>query len=192
MAKRTLAAALLIPGLLLAWLAPPVQAAVITHEEVHIQYTWEEFFGAADGKEFQVQIRGNPFAMADEAFHQAVLARLQQRSVGPATTWTVKPASEAAPDQYRLVLVFGAGSQLGQTLCADLPSLKPAPAKVPAGVQVAAAYCRGSQPMTEAYARTDSTGAEDRSFDRMFSELMPVLFPRRPGLRLDPPFWRRD
>jgi hypothetical protein len=184
-------AALLVTGLLV--LSTPVaQAAVITHEEVHIQYTWEEFFAAADGKEFQVQIRGNPFVMPSEAFQQAVLAGLQKRSVGPRTTWTVKPDREAAPDQYRLVLVFGAANQLGTTLCSELPKLNPAPAKVAGGVQVAAAYCRGPDPMTEAYARTDAASAEDRSFDRMVSELMPVLFPRRPGLRLDQPIFRRD
>lgn len=191
MDPRSGIAALLVTGLL-ALSAPAAQAAVITHEEVHIQYTWEEFFGAADGKEFQVQIRGNPFVMPGEAFQQAVLARLQKRSVGPRTIWTVRPDREAAPDQYRLVLVFGAANQLGTTLCSELPSLNPTPAKVAGGVQVAAAYCRGLDPMTEAYARTDATSAEDRSFDQMFSELMPTLFPRRPGLRLDQPIWRRD
>lgn len=168
------------------------QAAVITHEDVHVQYTWEEFFGAADGKEFQVQIRGNPFPIADETFRQAVLASLQKRSVGPSTTWTVKPASEAAPDQYRLVLAFGVGSQLGSTLCASLPTISPPTAKPSGGVQVAAAYCRGGDPMTEAYARTDAGTVQDRAFDQLFSELMPVLFPRRPGLRLDQPIFRRD
>jgi hypothetical protein len=168
------------------------QAAIITHEEIHIQYTWEEFFGAADGREFQVQIRGNPFPISAEALNQAVLSKLQKRSVGPRTTWTVKPDKEAAPDQYRLVLVFGAANQLGHTLCQELPRLNPAPAKVAGGVQLAAAYCRGPDPMTEAYARADSTSPDDASFDRLFGELMPVLFPRRPGLRLDQPIWRRD
>jgi hypothetical protein len=191
MNPRSRIATLLVTGLL-GLSVSAAQAAVITHEEVHIQYTWEEFFGAADGKEFQVQIRGNPFVMPSEAFQQSVLARLQKRSVGPRTTWTVKPDREAAPDQYRLVLVFGAANQLGQTLCGELPRLNPAPARVAGGVQVAAAYCRGPDPMTEAYARTDASSAEDRSFDQMFSELMPVLFPRRPGLRLDQPIFRRD
>jgi len=172
--------------------ANSAQAAVITHEEIHLQYTWEEFFGAADGKEFQVQIRGNPFPISDETFRQAVLASLQKRSVGPKTTWTAKPASEAAPDQYRLVLAFGVGSQLGSTLCASLPTITPPTAKISGGVQVAAAYCRGGDPMTEAYARTDAGSVQDRAFDQLFSELMPVLFPRRPGLRLDPPIFRRD
>jgi hypothetical protein len=168
------------------------QAAVITHDEIHIQYTWEEFFGAADGKEFQVQIRGNPFPISTEALNQAVLSKLQKRSVGPRTTWTVKPDREAAPDQYRLVLVFGAANQLGFTLCQELPKLNPPPAKVAGGVQLAAAYCRGPDPMTEAYARTDSASPDDASFDQLFGQLMPVLFPRRPGLRLDQPIWRRD
>jgi hypothetical protein len=185
----------LAPFLIAGLLALPstaTRAAVITHEEVHIQYTWEEFFGAADGREFQVQIRGNPFAMPPEAFQQAVLAKLQRRSVGPRTTWTVKPANEANPDQYRLVLVFGVRNQLGQTLCSQLPSLNPPTNPSPGTIQVAAAYCRGPDPMTEAYARTDSTSADDRSFDQLIGELMPVLFPRRPGLRLDPPIFRRD
>jgi len=172
--------------------ASAARAAIITHEEVHIQYTWEEFFGAADGKEFQVQIRGNPFVMPDQAFQQAVLAKLQKRSVGPRTTWTVKSETGVQPDQYRLVLVFGASNQLGQTLCGQLATLNPSPAKVAGGVQVAAAYCRGDQPMTEAYARAEAVNPEDRSFDSLFSELMPILFPRRPGLRLDPPIFRRD
>lgn len=168
------------------------QAAVITHEEIHIQYTWEEFFGAADGKEFQVQIRGNPFAMPDQAFQQAVLAKLQKRSVGPRTTWTVKSETGVQADQYRLVMVFGASSQLGQTLCGRLATLNPPSAKVASGVQVAAAYCRGDQPMTEAYARTDAANPDDKAFNSLISELMAVLFPRRPGLRLDPPIFRRD
>jgi len=172
--------------------ASPASAAIITHEEVHIQYTWEEFFGAADGKEFQVQIRGNPFVMQDEAFRQTVLTKLQKRSVGPRTTWTAQSETGGQPDQYRLVLVFGASNQLGQTLCGQLATLNPPSAKVAGSVQVAAAYCRGDQPMTEAYARTDAVSPDDKAFGSLFSELMPVLFPRRPGLRLDQPIFRRD
>lgn len=189
MTRRIFSSAVVFLGVALA---PIAQATIITHEEVHIQYTWEEFFGAADGKEFQVQIRGNPFVMPDVAFQQAVLARLQKRSVGPRTTWTVKSEAGLQPDQYRLVLVFGASSQLGQTLCGQLGTLNPPSAKVAGGVEVAAAYCRGDQPMTEAYARTDALNPDERSFDSLFSELMPVLFPRRPGLRLDQPIFRRD
>lgn len=188
---RKLAIGTAIAGALVVGAA--AQAAVITHEEVHIQYTWEEFFSQADGKEFQVQIRGNPFAIPDQALRQAVLASLQKRSVGPRTTWTVMPDKESSPNQYRLVLVFGVGNQLGATLCGQLATLNvPSTAPKPGNVQVAAAYCRGPDPMTEAYARTDATTLDDRAFDQLFGELMPVLFPRRPGLRLDPPVFRRD
>lgn len=168
-----------------AGLALPAKAAIITHEEVHIHYTWEEFFAVADGKEFPVQIKGSSFPIPQDAFERAVLARLQERSVGPRTTWTVNPGENAAEPGYRLVLVFNAGSQLGSTLCGDLATLTPTPPTAAGRVAVAAAYCRGSQPMTEAYARTDASSPDERSFSRMFSELMPVLFPRRPGLRLD-------
>ena len=47
MGKKLLWATAVV-GLLFAG-TTPTQAAVITHEEVHIQYTWEEFFAQADG-----------------------------------------------------------------------------------------------------------------------------------------------
>lgn len=181
--KKTLFRAALAAGLAMS--AATASAAVITHEEVHIRYTWEEFFAAADGKEFLVQIRGNPFAMPQEAFEKALLAKLQARSVGPKTTWTTTPGETPPAKAYRLVLVFGTGSQLGSTLCEELDSIKPPPTAVPGSVNVAAAYCRSYQPMTEAFARTDASQPDDRAFERLVSELMAVLFPRRPGLLLD-------
>ena len=180
--RKALFCTALAIGLTTAATAP---AAIITHEEVHIQYTWQEFFAAADGKEFLVQIRGNPFAMPQEAFERAVLSKLQARSVGPTTTWTSQPGETPPAKAYRLVLVFGAGSQLGSTLCADLDSIKPPPTPAPGSVNVAAAYCRSYQPMTEAYARTSASQSDDRAFESMISELMSVLFPRKPGLLLD-------
>jgi len=181
--KKTLFRAALAAGLAMS--AATASAAVITHEEVHIRYTWEEFFAAADGKEFLVQIRGNPFAMPQEAFEKALLAKLQARSVGPKTTWTTTPGETPPAKAYRLVLVFGTGSQLGSTLCEELDSIKPPPTAVPGSVNVAAAYCRSYQPMTEAFARTDASQPDDRALERLVSELMAVLFPRRPGLLLD-------
>lgn len=181
--KKTLFHVAFAAGLAMA--AATASAAVITHEEVHIRYTWEEFFAAADGKEFLVQIRGNPFAMPQEAFEKALLAKLQARSVGPKTTWTTTPGETPPAKAYRLVLVFGAGSQLGSTLCEELDSIKPPPTAVPGSVNVAAAYCRSYQPMTEAFARTDAGQPDDRAFERLVSELMAVLFPRKPGLLLD-------
>ena len=168
--------------------AGSAQAAVISHEQIHSLYTWEEFFAAADGREFPVQIRGNPFAMPAGDFERAVLARLQARNLGPRTTWIGSP--DAAPAGRRLVLAFGVGSQLGTALCGGLAQLG-APATPSSSVTVAAAYCLGDRPLTEAYARTTASGPEDRAFDSLLAELLPVVFPRRPGIRFERDnFWK--
>jgi hypothetical protein len=46
-------------------------------------------------------------------------------------------------------------------------------------VRVSAAFCRGTDLMSRAVARTSAGGVDDPAFRQMFVELFPVLFPPR-------------
>lgn len=170
-------------------------AAIISNEEVHIQYDYHEFFAAADGKEFKVVVRGNPTSLPQAEFEQRLMQVLQKNlTVGPRTTFTTTPANTTARPDYHLALVFNTSSGLlGTTLCkiekgSEAPPSVATDAQHGDRVSVSAAYCRNDQPMTEAFARTDAASMDDPAFGRMFSELLAVLFPPQPIFQFGPMF----
>lgn len=172
--------------LALAASLPQAQAAIITQTEVYTPYQYNEFYAVADGQDFRVVIRGNPFAQGQEAFEREVLDALRNGIVGPRVNFTTTPNNADRRPDYRLVMMFGpARSVSGDTLCRRLDQAPPNPART-SEVVMAIAYCRNEQVLTEAWARTDAVSASDGAFRRMFAELMPILFPlRNPNIDSD-------
>jgi hypothetical protein len=185
-----------LPGLILmgacavAAIPQAAPAAIITNEEVHIQYDHSEFYAVAGGKEFEVVVRGNPTSVPQPQFEARLMQLLTQAMRSTRTLPTANPAVRTQHPSYRLVLVFNLGSgELGRTLCGDLAQIVPPASILPGRLTVSAAYCRNADPMTEAFARTDAASLDDPSAQALFNELIGVLFPNRPGLLPNRNMW---
>jgi len=186
---RMTAASLFLTSALLIAPSMPVPGATITNEDVHIQYDYSEFYAIAGGKEFEVVVRGNPTNLPQPEFEARLMQVLAQAFRTTRTIPVNHPVAPGARPHYRLVLAFNLGSgELGRTLCGDLGRVVPGNAQA-GQLSVSAAYCRNADPMTEAFAWTGAASLEDPSAQRLFSELISVLFPTRPGLLPNRNMW---
>ena len=170
-------------------LALPAPAAIITNEDVHLQYDYSEFYAIAGNREFEVVVRGNPTNVPQEQFEARLMQILAQAFRTTRTLPVTHPVTPGVRPHYRLVLVFNLGSgELGRTLCGNLDSIVPGN-NLPGQLNVSAAYCRNGDPMTEAFARTGAASLDDPAAASLFSELVSVLFPNRPGLLPNRNMW---
>lgn len=171
----------------LAMLALPgaASAATITNEYVFHQYDPSEVRAMTQGQDFRVVVIGNPTTASQSAFEARLMQLLQHDLQGLQTHPTTTPIASNNWG-YRLVLMFNTDSgELGRTLCGDLAGVKTFPATGGGEMKVSAALCRGKDPMSAAFARSDGASLEDASAGQMFSELTSVLFPNRPGLLIN-------
>ena len=155
--------------------------SVITSEGAESPYSYLEFRAAAQGRDFLVEVRGVPFAgTRQEAFDPRLMAVLQSaQPAGLAARFTTERDRPGMVPAYRLVLVFNPARNLAhETQCRALDTVQPG-APVPGEVRVSVAFCRGTDLMSKAVARTSAGGIEDPAFRQMFAELFPVMFPRR-------------
>jgi len=146
------------------------------------QYDFQDFWTAADGKDFRVVLAGNAFpALAENDAAQRLLPVMQVAKPRPALTFTYqKPAIEPRPD-YRLVLVFDAANDLnGDRVCQGETRFK---AGTPGLLNIFAVYCRNDMVMSMKTATTPATLPEDRSVDQLFRQLFMVIFSDAQGLR---------
>jgi hypothetical protein len=124
MTIRTIALAALAGA---ALLPAALSAATVGGTFYAPQYDFGEFFAASDKKFFQVKLAGTPFQGVDpDMAARALLPALQAGKPRPALAFTYDvPADRPRPD-YRLVLVFGAASDLGASaVCNGVTRVKP-------------------------------------------------------------------
>jgi len=171
-------------GLLgLAALPAAAMAAVIGGTDYATQYDYREFFAAADGRNFQVILAGNPFpGVARAAVAQALLPAMQAAKPQPALTFTYADPPEQPHPYYRLVLTFNPAPDYGSnSVCAGIP---PRFAQGQPGVfYVFAVYCRNDQAMSETTAWTPASGPNDPRIGELFRQLFQVVFSDSPALR---------
>lgn len=180
---------LALSAVLAASILVPARAAIITNEDVHLQYDYSEFYAIAGNREFEVVVRGNPTTMPQAQFEAKLLQLLTQAMRTTRTIPVTAPVTPGVRPHYRLVLVFNLRSgELGRALCGDLSSIVPGN-NLPGQLTVSAAYCRNADPMTEAFARTSAASLDDPAASSLFSELTSVLFPNRPGLLPNRSMW---
>ena len=158
-----------------------ISGSVITSDGAESPYSYLEFRAAASGRDFLVEVRGVPFAGIEQApFEQrlmAILGSAQFSGLGARFT-TARDSPNMVP-QYRLVLVFNPARNLAhETQCRALETVQPVPI-VPGPVRVSVAFCRGTDLMSKAVARTSAGGVDDPAFRQMFVDLFPVMFPPR-------------
>lgn len=177
--KTKLAAA--IAGL--AALPAAAMAAVIGGTYYAPQYDYREFFAAADGRNFQVILNGNPFPGADPRQVAAdLLPMMQAAKPQPALTFTYADPPERPRPYYRLVLTFDPALDYGSNqVCAGAP---PRYRQGKPGVfYTFAVYCRNDQVLSETTAWTPATGPTDPRIAELFRVLFQVIWSDSPALR---------
>lgn len=152
-------------------------AAVIGGTYYAPQYDYREFFAAADGRNFQVILYGNPALPGYDpaTVAQNLLPLMQAAKPRPALTFTYDAPSPRPSPNYRLVLVFDPALNLNSDpVCAgEPPRFRP---NTPGRFYVYAIYCRNDRAMSQTTAWTDATGPIDPRIERLFRELFPVIF----------------
>ena len=178
MFKRSVAALLAV----LALPAAAASAAVIGGTYYAPQYDYSEFFAAADRRNFQVVVAGNPFPGTGPAAGAAtLLAAMQAAKPRPALTFTYDAPAERPRPDYRLVLVADAANDLNSSsVCRGETRFKPGR---PGLFNVFAVYCRNDQVMSETTAWTPANGASDPRVAGLFRELFMVVFSDSLSLR---------
>lgn len=146
------------------------------------QYDFREFFAAADGRNFQVVLGGNPFPGRDPAaVARELLPVLQVAKPRPALTFTYDPPAEKPRPDYRLMLIFDPALDLGaESVCQGVTRYRPSQ---PGIFYVFAVYCRNDQMMSQTTAWTPATGPTDPRIEALFRELFQVIWSDSPMLR---------
>ncbi|WP_428680014.1 hypothetical protein [Reyranella sp.] len=160
----------------------PAAAATIGGTYYAVQYDFQEFWTASDGKHFRVVLAGNPFpALLPEQAGAGLLPVMQAAKPRPALTFTYDaPREEPRPD-YRLVLVSNAANDLnGDSVCKGTTRFKPGR---PGVVNLFAVYCRNDMAMSMTTATTRAAMPTDSSVSLLFRELFMVVFSDSPALK---------
>lgn len=150
-------------------------AATVSSEDYAIQYDYDEFRAASDGKNFSVVIAGNPFpALTAEDVARRLLPVMQASKPRPRLTFSYDRTAGAPRPDYRLVLVFDAANDLGaDRVCNGVTRFRPHRS---GQIDVFAVYCRNDMPMSQAIGRTAASGPEDKEVARLFVQLFQVVF----------------
>ncbi|MCA0303704.1 MAG: hypothetical protein LCH95_14970 [Proteobacteria bacterium] len=147
------------------------------------QYDFREFFAAADGRNFQVILNGNPFPGSDPKQVAAdLLPMLQAAKPRPALTFTYADPPERPRPYYRLVLTFDPALDYGsiQVCNGAPPRYKPGR---PGLFYVFAVYCRNDQVLSETTAWTPASGPNDPKIAELFRQLFQVVWSDSPALK---------
>jgi hypothetical protein len=150
-------------------------AATVSSEDYAVQYDYDEFRAASDGRNFSVVIAGNPFpALAAEDVARRLLPVMQANKPRPRLTFSYDRMAGVRRPDYRLVLVFDAANDLGaDRVCNGVTRFKPHRSDQ---VEVFAVYCRNDVPMSQAIGRTAASAPEDKEVARLFAQLFQVVF----------------
>jgi len=132
---------------------------------------------AAGGGEMRTEIVGNPFGGVQGDFDAAVTSAMYGAHFGPAVTFSTAPGPQARQIHTLRLIFNGATAASGYSICdGDLANVPPR--QVTGNVQVLAAFCRGTKPLSYVSARTSGIGAaDDPAFTTFMRQVAVLLFP---------------
>ncbi len=147
------------------------------------QYEYREFFAAADGRNFQIILNGNPFPGTDmKQVAGDLLPVMQAAKPRPALTFTYADPPERPRPYYRLVLTFDPAPDYGSgQVCSGAPPRYSG--NRPGIFYFFAVYCRNDQVLSETTAWTAASGPTDPRIAELFRELFQVIWSDSPALR---------
>lgn len=140
-------------------------------------YSWEDVRYASEGRDTRVVIRGNPFALQQPAFEQAVLDAMRGQQQWIETNFTATPTN--ARKDFKVVLLFnGPDDVLSGDLC-SVPG-KFSSVSGSSGFRVQAAWCYGDDPETEVLGSAGANSVNSPSFAALIGQTTRALFPSTP------------
>jgi len=101
-----------IPVLFLISFIGCANPTIVTHVYYDHSEIIDVFRYAVDGRDFLVEIQGNPTYDPNVMFDSAVLSAMHGHHGGPPTKFTTTPSEKTRSD-YRIVFVFGAPPSVG-------------------------------------------------------------------------------
>ena len=104
-------------------------------------YDYGDFFRVADGRDTQVIVRGNPFAMSQGEMEQLVTSNMAAMPRGPKTTYTTAKSASAHPD-YDVVWLFNGPQSIQPNELCNNPQAVAGQAGPASRLRVLAAFCR--------------------------------------------------
>ena len=169
----------------------------ISYSSIESVYSYHEVSYAADGRDFEVVIKGNPFGGAgvnDDALGDAVVGAMQGQPGWMVTNFTTTPGETARP-LYRIVWLIGvdAGTSLyrlcgptsginvaGYNIGGYSPSDAERAAPPKPGNRIIAAFCRRERMMTYLGASMGGiTSPDDPRFRALIRTATRQLLPHR-------------
>ena len=139
----------IIPILFLVSLVGCANPTIVSHVYYDHSEIIDVFRYAAGGRDFLVEVQGNPTHDPKVTFDGAVLSAMHGHHGGPPTEFTTTPSKTTRKD-YRIVFVFGAPPNVGsKSACAG--SAHGATTASTGRLSIQAAFCHKDRPLS--YAR---------------------------------------
>ena len=147
-------------------------------EVVRSTYSPTEYGYGAARRDLWTQVRGDPFAMGDEAFQAALIDILAHHPPKPQPTHFTTDPEESADTDYRVVFLFDPPrSYVSNQLC-RLPLELPEGDGGARPLHAAAAFCRNEGVLTAVRGGLDlAAGPDDPAFDALIGQMVDELFP---------------
>lgn len=151
----------------------------VSSEDYAVQYDYDQFRLASDGRTFPVLIVGNPFPeLGAGDVDRRLLVVMQAHKPRPRLTFALESGTSPG---HRLVLVFDPANEIGAArVCKSEAS---SGSHVPGQLSVFAVYCRGDVPLSQAVGRTTAAVPEDRDVARLFDTLFQTVFSDAPNIQ---------
>jgi len=153
-------------------------SGVQIHSTDYEAYSPSFFVYAAADRDFLIAVRGNPFAVADDALAQSVVDAMQGNNPGPRTRFVTKPTETTRPG-YRAVIAFNPAPTLRpRDVCAGREDERPATdASSPSAVELLAVFCGPDRAFSSLQAKAPVQSPTDEAFRRLMAQVTLGLFP---------------
>lgn len=151
-------------------------AGVISSHEISSVYDdLQVGYVTRDNRAIPVMIAGNPFNSQRADVDDAILQAMNGSNFGPEVTFAVDPVKPAT-EKSRVVLAFNPNERPAPGgLCLAVPKSRPNAGDT---LYVNAAYCQGSEALTEATGRIQGANSPlSKNFETIMVQLTQALFP---------------
>ena len=148
---------------------------VVTDPATNPNYVKNEELYAARSGSIRVEVMGDTFGMAPEAFADLVVNEM--RASYYRHDFFTRQASRATDPRYKIVMMFNADpAWSGYDLCAASQPIPPAPVQQGQRTVLLAVFCGGSTPLSENSGRVALSGVQDPNFVKLVDQVTETLF----------------
>ena len=135
---------------------------IVSFDDVTHQYLPEEVSTAGgSGNQIQVDVRGNPFAVPDREFSEAVVSSMIGRVPGRRVDFAVDPQQEYTPRHWVIMLFDPPDGARGRHLCQTAYEPAETPRNGVTDVKVLGAFCRRGFALSWATGRASEVPGPD-------------------------------